>query len=143
MLDLFAMNDDGNLMDAACIAAVAALMDAKIPVYDEKLERVKFGEWTNKKLPLEKEVPVLMTFHKIGNRIILDPIVEEEESSDTRIGIGILDGKINAMQKGNDTCFELEEAYEIFEQAEKKYKELGKIIEEQTEKSIKDKKKED
>lgn len=137
LLDIFAMNADGNLLDAACIAAVAALRDARIPVYDEKAERVKFGELTDKKIPLNKDSPFLLTFHKIGNKIILDPIVEEEEASDTRISLGILDGKINALQKGDSDSFELKELFEIFEQAEKKAKEMNKKVEDLIEKAIK------
>ena len=137
MLDLFAMNDDGNLLDVACIAAVAALKDARIPVFDEKIGKVKFGEWTDKKLPLEKDIPLLFTFHKLGDSVILDPVVEEEESSDARISVGLIGGKINALQKGNSESFDLDKVYEILEESEKKYKEMSKKIEEQVDKSIK------
>ncbi|MBU3913114.1 MAG: exosome complex protein Rrp42 [Nanoarchaeota archaeon] len=137
MLDLFSMNDDGNLLDVACIAAVAALKDAKIPVFDEESGRVKFGEWTEQKLPLAKEIPLLFTFHKIGDSVIVDPVVEEEESSDARISLGLLDGKINALQKGNSESFELEGVYSIFEESEKKYKEMSKKVEENIDKAIK------
>jgi len=137
MLDLFPMNDDGNLLDVACVAAVAALKDAKIPVFDEETGKVKFGEWTDKKVPLAKDIPLLFTFHKIGNSIILDPVVEEEESSDARLSIGIIGGKINALQKGNAESFELNNVYEILEESEKKYKEMSKKIEEMIDKAIK------
>jgi len=140
MLDLFPINDDGNLLDVACIAAVAALRDAKLPVFDEETGKVKFGEWTDKKVPLAKDIPLLFTFHKIGESIILDPVVEEEESSDARISIGILGGKINALQKGNSECFELSGIYHILEESEKKYKEMSKKVEEIVDKAIKNQK---
>lgn len=143
MLDIFSMNDAGNLLDAAVIAALAALREAKIPVYDDKIEKVKFGEWTDKKLPLEKESPLLLTFHKIGNSIILDPVVEEEESSDARISIGIIDNKIAALQKGNSAVFETEELGNIFKTAEKKYKELVKKVDDKIDKAIKTEKSKD
>jgi exosome complex component RRP42 len=142
MLDIFAMNDDGNLLDASCIAAVAALKSAKMPKYDEKTERVKFGEWTEKKLPLAKEMPFLMTFHKIGNKIIIDPIVEEEESSDARLSIAISDNKVNAFQKGNEAEFELEELFKTFDEADKKHKEMNRKIEDLIEKATKAEEKE-
>ncbi len=129
MLDIFAMNDDGNLLDAACIAAVAALRSARMPEYNEETERPNFGNWTDEKIPLSKETPFLMTFHKVGNSVLLDPIVEEEESSDARISIGISGGSINALQKGNAETFSSEELSEIFDTAEKKYKESVKEIE--------------
>jgi len=141
MLDLFAMNDDGNLLDAACIAAVAALKDAKIPVYNEETKKVQFGEWTDKKVPLAKDVPFLFTFHKIGDHVILDPIVAEEDSSDARLSLGLISGKINAAQKGNSTTFELEEINEIMKNAEKKYKHMSELIEEKIDKAMKSKKK--
>ena len=137
MLDLFPLNDDGNLLDVACIAAVAALKDARVPVFDEETGKVKFGEWTDKKVSLAKDIPLLFTFHKIGDHIILDPVVEEEESSDARISIGIIGGKINALQKGNAESFELDKVYEILEESEKKYKEMSKKIEDQIDKAIK------
>ncbi|MFH1711239.1 MAG: exosome complex protein Rrp42 [Nanoarchaeota archaeon] len=136
-LDLFAMNADGNLLDVACIAAVAALKDAKIPVFDEETGKVKFGEWTDQRVPLAKDIPLLFTFHKIGDSIILDPIVEEEESSEARISMGLIGGKINALQKGNSESFELDKVYEIFNESEKKYKEMSKKVEEQIDKVIK------
>ena len=140
MLDIFAMNDDGNLLDAAAIAAVAALKDAKLPKYDEEEERILYGEWTNKGLPLTEYFPFNMTFHKIGDKIILDPIVEEEESSEARISLAFSQGKINSAQKGNEEPFELSEMFEIFEIAEKKAKEMTKELEEKIEKAIKSKK---
>ena len=36
MIDIYSINDDGNLFDAAGIGAIAALKDAKIPKYDKK-----------------------------------------------------------------------------------------------------------
>jgi exosome complex component RRP42 len=140
LLDIFAMNDDGNLLDAACIGAVVALREAKIPVYDEATERVKFGEWTDNPVPLSEHSPFLLTFHKIGNHIILDPVVEEEESSDARISIGIINGKISALQKGNSDDFELKELYQIFQEAEKKAKEMSKKLDDLIENTKKSKK---
>ncbi len=137
MLDIFAINDAGNLLDAAVIAALSALRDARIPEYDEETDKVKFGEWTDKKLPLKKDSPLLLTFHKIGKSIILDPVVEEGESSEARMSIGMIDGKIAALQKGNSATFETEELANIFKIAEKKHKELVKKVDDKTEKAIK------
>jgi len=136
MLDIFTMNDGGNLLDAASIAAVAALMDARIPKYDEKTGRVCFGEWTKDKLPLNS-MPFLMTFHKIGNKVFLDPVNEEEEASDSRMSIAIADGYVSALQKGNSEPIELKELFEIFEAAENKWKEMHKKVEDIINKAIK------
>jgi exosome complex component RRP42 len=139
-LDVFSINDDGNLLDAACIAAVAALVDARLPEYDEKAERVKFGEWTAKKLPLTKELPLILTFHKIGNRIFLDPSQDEEEASEGRISLGFLGENINACQKGNGSPLEIKELGEILDIAEKKAKEVTEKVEKLIEKALKAKK---
>lgn len=142
LLDIFTMNDDGNLLDAACIAAVAALKDARLPEYDEKNETIKYGEWTDEKLPLTENYPFSMTFHKIGDHVILDPVVEEEEASDARITIAFSKEKVNALQKGNETEFELEELFKIFDTAEKKAKEMHKKVEDIIDKAVKSRKKE-
>ena len=136
-LDIFSINDDGNLLDAAGIAAVAELRDAKMPKYDEKEEKVKYGELTNKNMPLNKETPTILTFHKIGDKIFIDPGQEEEEASEGRISFGFLNGNINACQKGNDAALELKELGEILEIAEKKAEEMSGKIEKAIEKALK------
>ena len=130
-IDLYSVNDDGNLLDACALAAVAALLNAKIPKYNEKEERVCFGELTSKKLPLTKDIPLTFTFHKIGNSIILDPSVEEEETSEARLSVALSSKKeviINAMQKGGEEAFSPDEVLKIVDAAEKKYKEIEKDI---------------
>lgn len=125
MIDIYSINDDGNLIDAACLAAVAALYTAKMPKYDEKKEKVEFGEWTNKSLPLAKFLPITMTFYKINKATILDPIREEEDASDTRLTVcfSYLGKKkvINAIQKGGEGAFDTEDVYKILDLASKEY----------------------
>jgi exosome complex component RRP42 len=142
-IDLDSINDDGNLLDACALAAIAALTTAKMPKYDEKEERVCFGEWTSKKPPITKNIPVTFTFHKIGKNIILDPGRAEEDASEGRISIALSRGKkdimINAMQKGNEEAFSPEEVLGVVDSAEKKYKEIEKEIFNKIEKNIKGK----
>jgi len=130
-IDIFSLNNDGNLLDAAGIAAVAALLSAKMPKYDEKEEKVKFGELTEKGIPLTDAVPFNLTFHKVGESIILDPKKEEEESSEGRLSVAFSNGKklfINAMQKGNEKPLSKEEVMNIIEEGTKKFKELFKKV---------------
>ncbi|HUW43893.1 MAG TPA: RNA-binding protein, partial [Bacillota bacterium] len=75
-IDIYSINHDGNLIDAAGIGTLVALKQARLPKYDEKNEKVLFGEWTNKKLPLSKEIPIITTIHKIGNNLLVDPTLE-------------------------------------------------------------------
>ncbi|RLG17566.1 RNA-binding protein, partial [Nanoarchaeota archaeon] len=49
-VDIYVINHDGNLIDAAALGAVAALKDARFPKLEEG--KVVYGEKTKKKLPI-------------------------------------------------------------------------------------------
>jgi len=105
-IDIYAINNDGNLFDVAALAALIALANAKFPVYNEKTGRVEH-ELTDKKLPLIKEnMSFNLTIWKVGDSLIIDPSKEEEETADYRVGIALADNdgkpRITAMQKGKD-----------------------------------------
>jgi len=127
-IDIHTINDDGNLQDAASLAAIAALQDCKIPKYDaEKKQIVK--ELTavvssGKSLPLQ-DTPVEVTVHKIGAKLFLDPTVEEEEASDAHVTIASTeDGSLCAMQKGGKGSFTTEELMRAAEMSIEKGKGL-------------------
>ena len=124
-IDIYAINDDGNILDASAIAAIAALKVAKFPVYDEKKERVEFGKFTDEPLPLTDKIPFTMTFHKIGDKMFVDPNREEEDTSEGRLTVAISQpGKekmINAMQKGSFEPITIEELEQTIKSAEKVY----------------------
>jgi len=128
-IDVYSINDDGNLMDAAGIGAIAALRSAKIPKYDEEKGKTQFGEWTTKSIPLSKEVPISLTIHKIGNNLIVDPDKEEEDISETRVTIASCDGVIHSMQKGNAKELTVEEFNNVLDLIEKTEREISKKIE--------------
>ena len=128
-VDIYSINDDGNLLDAAGLGAILALKDAKIPKYDEKNELVLYGELTDKNLPLSKDIPLSLTIHKIGNSLIVDPTREEEDISETRVTIGSSNGIISSMQKGDKTSLSVEEFSKILDLSEKIYKDIFKKIE--------------
>ena len=127
-IDIYSINADGNLLDAAGIGAVAALKTAKMPKYDEKKEKVLFGEWTNESVPLKKFLPLSITFHKIGKQFIVDPTQEEEDVSETRVTIGCYEGIISSVQKGNHTTLSPDEFSEILDMSEKIWKELSSKV---------------
>lgn len=128
-IDIYSINDDGNLFDAAGIGAVAALKSAKIPKYDEEKEKTQFGEWTNKSVPLSKEIPISLTVHKIGNSFIVDPDKEEEDISETRVVICSADGTIHSMQKGDAKELSIEEFNKVLDLVEKTEREISKQVE--------------
>ncbi len=128
-VDIYSLNDDGNLFDAAAIGAVLALKDAKIPKYDEKESKVLYGESSGKGLALSKDAPISVTFHKVGDFFIVDPVREEEDISETRITIGMSGNNISSMQKGDSSSIDVEDMKKIIDGAEEVIKRVYKKIE--------------
>ncbi len=128
MVDIYSINDDGNLLDAAGIGAIAALKNAKIPEYDEVSGKTKFGHWTDKNIPLSKETPISITVHKIGNSLVIDPTKEEEDISETRVTVCSANGIVYSLQKGEAREFTVEEFGKALELAGKAEKEINKRI---------------
>lgn len=131
-VDVYTINDGGNLLDAAGIAAVIAIKNAEIPKYDEKENKVLFGESSGKKIPTSKNVPLAITVHKIGDHFIVDPTREEEDVSETRVTIGSSDGSISSMQKGEIKSLKIEEfskALDLAAEVERAvYKQIEKFL---------------
>jgi exosome complex component RRP42 len=107
MIDICSVNDEGNLFDAAGLAAIAALKDARFP----KLEKdvVNYEEKTDTPIPMDKE-PVPITVLKIGDQLIVDPVSAEEKVADARITVAVCkDGTVSAMQKGGKMPLSIED----------------------------------
>jgi len=122
-VDIYTLNANGNIFDAACLAAMAALSTARLPEY-------KDGEIirdSKKKLPVDGTV-VSATFAKIGGHIVVDPTMEEEEASSARITVGVKDGNIVSLQKGGDGGFSDKEIEEVLGRAIKHSKNLLKAL---------------
>ena len=129
-IDIYSINNDGNLIDAAGIGTLVALKMARFPKYDEKKEKVLYGESSNKKLPLSKEIPIITTIHKIGDNILVDPTLEEADISEVRVTIGgTTDGTIFSIQKGNPKEISIENIHKILDVAEKTRKKVFSHIE--------------
>ena len=127
-VDIYSINDDGNLLDAAGIGALIALKLSKLPKYDEKEEKVLYDKY-EKNIPLTNINPIPITVYKIGNKLIIDPTKEEEDTSETRLTIGISDGIISSMQKGGTSPLKDEEISEAIDLADKNWNDLFKKIE--------------
>jgi len=126
-IDIYPINDAGNLYDAAALAAMAALKDAKMLEYDEKKDMVLYEKKTDKPLPIKK-TPVSCTAYKTGNTYIIDPNDKEEESMDARLTV-VTDGdKIHAMQKGGKKPLNTEDIDKMIDLSIKKSKELLKHL---------------
>lgn len=120
-IDIYTINDAGNLFDAAALAALAALTQVKFPKV--KNDKVSYGELTTKKLVLEKE-PITCTFTKIRDRILVDANTKEEEAMDARVSIATYKDKIHAIQKGGAEGLTIDEITKIIDLAFDKSKEL-------------------
>lgn len=126
LIDIYPINADGNLFDAAALAALAALKDAKFPKLNG--DKVNYKEISNKKLPMER-MPVSCTVIRIGNHFVVDPNAEEDKVVDARLTVGVLeDGTICSLQKGGDIGLTSEEVDNMVEIAIKKTKELRKVL---------------
>jgi exosome complex component RRP42 len=126
-VDVYVLNYDGNLIDASALAAMAALMNTKMPNYE-----IKDGELTIKQgytpLPL-KSHPITVTVGKINNNLIVDPWLEEEQVMDSRITFAINeDGNICAIQKGGSSYFTPQQILEALKIAQDKAVELRKKL---------------
>ncbi len=126
-VDVYVLNHDGNLIDASAMAALAALLNTKMPKYE-----VKDGEIKTKpgytQLPMRNH-PIAVTFAKIGDTLIADPWLEEEEIMDARLTMTIdKDGKICAIQKGCCGYFTKDRILEAAKIAQEKSNELRKLV---------------
>ena len=127
-IDIYVLDHDGNLFDACEHAAVAALMNARIPetkiVTDEDgNEDVELLETTK---PIKMDyIPISCTFGKIGKHIIVDPVLKEESIEDARITFAFRDdGKICATQKGENGTFTIDEIKKCIDIASERTKEI-------------------
>jgi exosome complex component RRP42 len=123
-LDLHVLDYDANLIDAAVLGSVAAIMNTKIPTARVEEDEIIIDE--ENKTPLYiNEKPLMCTFAKIGDELIIDPSLEEENIMGARISIGMReDGSICAMQKGGEEPFTREQVMKAVELATQKTKEL-------------------
>tara|TARA_Y100000034_G_scaffold128368_1_gene182782 strand:+ start:560 stop:1375 length:816 start_codon:yes stop_codon:yes gene_type:complete len=132
ILDIYPINDDGAILDAASIAVVAALHNAVIPGIKD--DRPDYENRTKDKLPLSDEtMPISFTFYKLGETLLLNPTREEEEACDSKITWGISKWNkqymLNSCQKGNETVFTRKEIEEMVKILPKKYDETFKKLE--------------
>ena len=102
-IDLHVIDNCGNLFDAANLAVNAALKNTKIPKAEMIDGEVVIDENETIDVPLVHNV-ALSTFVKIGDKLIIDPTLEEESVLDGRISVGVTEeGHICSMQKGGDS----------------------------------------
>jgi len=126
-VDVYVLNHDGNLIDAAAMAAVSALMNTKMPNFEIKDGEVKIKQGYTP-LPLRSH-PVTITIGKIGDKLIVDPGMEEEQVMEARLTMAINDeSNICAIQKGLSGYFTPQQLLEASKLAREKAAELRKKL---------------
>jgi exosome complex component RRP42 len=126
-IDVYVLNHDGNLIDASAIAALAALLNTKMPKYE-----IEDGEVKAKPgyipLPIQNH-PIAVTFAQIGGKLAVDPWLEEEQVMDARLTVTIeKDGKICALQKGGAGYFTTDQILDMTKIAKEKASEIRKLV---------------
>jgi len=126
-VDLYILSYDGNLFDAAALAAMAALKTAKKPVHTVKTGVIKLTKKTQA-LKIQRS-PLSVTLAKIGDTFLVDPTADEEEVLDARLTI-TFDEKDNicTIQKGGSGGITPDELRKVVELAKVKAKELRKHL---------------
>ncbi|MCL5007292.1 MAG: RNA-binding protein [Candidatus Marsarchaeota archaeon] len=123
--DVYVLNYAGNLFDASQMAAMAALLDTRIPKYEDGNV---IREESSGKLKVDKIV-ASTTFGKIGSALLLDMNKYEESVAECRLTIATDGSSVRAMQKGLSGSFSVREIDEMAGVSLEKYKELKDIIE--------------
>lgn len=107
-IDIHALDNDGNLMDAAALGAIASLLNTRIP-------NERYGLTGEDTLSI-RDTPVAVTMVKIGENILVDPNLHEENAATSRLTvISNADGTVSGMQKSGSEGLKEEEIVEMVE----------------------------
>lgn len=113
-LDLHILDYDGNLFDACSVAALAAVLNAKVPNTRYKIE----GKTKDEPLPTS-EPPISCTTVKIGKALLADPGLDEDLTFDARLTVACdEEGHVRAMQKGGNGSFSVDEVKTIIKMSQ-------------------------
>jgi exosome complex component RRP42 len=125
IVDIHIINNDGNLIDCSALAAIVALLTTKMPkLKDDKIVRTE----VQGPLPVSQK-PITITVCKVGDKLLLDPSVQEEEAIDTKLSVAVReDGKICAMQKQGPKGLTTKDVEAILDLVLKKSEKIRKII---------------
>jgi len=131
-IDIDIIDHDGNLIDAATLASVQALLNTRMPKMNKETYEI---DYKTKESPLPiNGMPVSLSFVKISGKILIDPSLQEEDSMDARFTVGVFEQnsetKFCAMQKGGTGGFTMEELDMMLDIAEEKSRELRNVIKE-------------
>lgn len=116
-IDIHVIDYDGNLFDASSLAAMAALLTAKVPAK-------RYGKGEDFPLPV-RHTPISVTAVKVGGGIVFDPSLIEDKVGSPRLTVATDEnGLIRAMQKGMAGGFTKEEVVSVIKTARVKGNDL-------------------
>ena len=139
-IDIHILDYDGNLFDAASLAALAALMTTKVPIerFKPALEKLQkkfpsikqYLDEHPKDFPLPLiEPPISCTAVKYNGVVVMDPSLDEEEIAEARLTVATDKNEdIRAMQKGLSGSLTKDEIKKIIKSSIDNGKEIRKIL---------------
>ncbi len=120
-IDIHALDDDGNLMDASALAAIVALLNTTVPA-----ERFELGE--DFKLPV-KDIPISVTSLVVEDKFLVDPSRDELSVGDNTITITTdKNDNIVAIQKSGGYLLSEDLFESILETSIRKAREIREIV---------------
>lgn len=109
--DVHVLDHSGNLIDTALLAALGALTHATFP-------NQRFGLGTSDTPLAIQHYPIECTFVRLGDAIVVDPLVDEERAGQGRITVATDEaGNVVAMQKGLIGAFSPDDVRSVVERA--------------------------
>jgi exosome complex component RRP42 len=119
--DVYVLDYDGNLFDAATLGAVTALMSTVVPA--KANDR---GE--DFPLPIN-HIPISITAVQIENSILVDPTLDEEKVAAARLTVTTDEnGDLRAMQKGFTGALTIDQINKMIETSQRLGNDLRKIL---------------
>lgn len=129
-IDFNILNDDGNLIDAAALAAVAALLTTKYPnpeLLTDVEKSINLKEIETIPLPIN-DIPITVTTAVLNGKYLVDPSLPEEIAADAILSIThTKNDEICAMQL-LDGELDYNQLFDILEIALEKSKELRSML---------------
>jgi exosome complex component RRP42 len=116
-IDVHILDDCGNILDAASIGAIAALLSTRVPAS-------RFGLGEDYILPI-RDIPIATTAIEFNDVLMFDPGVDEEAIANTKLTmITTADGNVCGTQKSGTGMLKPEQVYRIIDIACEKAKEI-------------------
>ncbi|WP_457550754.1 exosome complex protein Rrp42 [Archaeoglobus sp.] len=120
-IDIWALDDDGNLMDASALAAISALLNTTVPA-----ERFEVGD--DFPLPV-RDLPIAITSIVYDDKILVDPCRDELSVGKNTITITTdQDDNVVSIQKSGPFLLSEKAFEEVLEVSIRKAREVRKLL---------------